>query len=63
MFYIINILVIAHANDHYALFPKIKDHLLGVLVKILRPKKQIRYKRHIRDTLDAYTERYIATKV
>ena len=39
-----------------------KDHFLSALVKILKLKKQIRYKRQIRDTLHAYTKRYIVTK-
>ena len=40
-----------------------KDHLLGVLVKLLKLKKQMRYKRQIRDTWHAYTNKYIITKL
>ena len=39
-----------------------KNHLFGVLVKILQLKKQIRYKRQIRDTLHVYTKRDILQK-
>ena len=39
-----------------------KDHKLGVLVKILQPKKQIRYKCQIRDIFYVYLNRYNVIK-
>ena len=41
---------------------KKKNYFLDVLVVALQFKKQIIYKFQIRDTFDAYTNRYIATK-
>ena len=35
---------------------------LSIFVIVLQSKKQIRYKRQIRDTLHAYIKRYIVTK-
>ena len=55
---IINQLVIARATDTTYK----KNHLLSALVRVLQFKKQIRYKRQIKDTLHSYTKRYIATK-
>ena len=39
-----------------------KDYILDVLVKILSPKKRIKYKYQIKDTLYVYIKKYIVTK-
>ena len=42
--------------------PPKKDHMLGIFLRVLQFKKQIRYKRQIKDILHAYMKRYITTK-
>ena len=49
-------IVIARVYGHYV-------KILSVLVRILQPKKQIRYKQQIKDTLHAYMKRYNATEI
>ena len=41
---------------------KKKKNLLGVIVRVLQLKKQIRYKHQIKNTLHLYTKRYNAIK-